>query len=155
MRRRPDTQNPAFLVDHARDGGDILGAGCREQIVECVGAVVPRQPVRRRLDLYAVLRAAAEVCGKWNKRRIEFGVDDPRSWVPGRQGTARLERPDRRYVAEVIVLTQALVRQKYRRLFSSKPSPKKRGPRGPDEPLIRAIVELKQRNPRFGCPRRR
>ena len=47
---------------------------------------------------------------------------------------------------------QCLVRRKYRRLFS----PKKRtkpGPKGPSEPLIQAIVELKRRNPRFGCPR--
>jgi hypothetical protein len=29
----------------------------------------------------------------------------------------------------------------------------KPGPKGPDEALIRAIVELKSRNPRFGCPR--
>jgi hypothetical protein len=38
-------------------------------------------------------------------------------------------------------------------LFSSTPSPSKPGPRGPDERLVRAIVELKSRNPRFGCPR--
>jgi len=47
---------------------------------------------------------------------------------------------------------QCLVRRKYRRLFS----PKKRtkpGPKGPSEPLIQAVVELKRRNPRFGCPR--
>ena len=47
---------------------------------------------------------------------------------------------------------QCLVRRKYRQLFS----PKKRtkpGPKGPSEPLIHAIVELKRRNPRFGCPR--
>ena len=30
---------------------------------------------------------------------------------------------------------------------------KKPGPKGPNEALIRAIVELKSRNPRFGCPR--
>ena len=30
---------------------------------------------------------------------------------------------------------------------------KKPGPKGPDEALIRAIVELKSPNPRFGCPR--
>ena len=48
---------------------------------------------------------------------------------------------------------QALVRRKYRRLFSSSPRPKKPGPEGPSEALIRAIVELKLRNPRFGCPR--
>jgi hypothetical protein len=45
------------------------------------------------------------------------------------------------------------VRRKYRALFSSKPCPKKPGPTGPDDAVIRAIVELKTRNPRFGCPR--
>jgi hypothetical protein len=48
---------------------------------------------------------------------------------------------------------QALVRGQYRRLFSSRPCPKTRGPKGPDEARIRAIVELEARNPRFGCPR--
>src|SRR3977135_4038554 len=47
----------------------------------------------------------------------------------------------------------ALVRRKYRRLFSSRPCPKKPGAKGPSEALIQAIVELKSRNPRFGCPR--
>ena len=47
----------------------------------------------------------------------------------------------------------ALVRRKYRRLFSSRPCLKKPGPTGPSEALIQAIVELKSRNPRFGCPR--
>ena len=37
--------------------------------------------------------------------------------------------------------------------FSSSARPKKPGPKGPSESLIRAIVELKSRNPRFGCPR--
>ena len=45
------------------------------------------------------------------------------------------------------------MRRKYHRLFSSRPCPNKSGPKGPDEALIRAIVELKSRNPRFGCPR--
>src|SRR5262245_29061565 len=35
---------------------------------------------------------------------------------------------------------------------SSTPCPKKPGPKGPDEALVQAIVELKSRNPRFGCP---
>ena len=48
---------------------------------------------------------------------------------------------------------QALVRGKYRLLFSSRSCPKKAGPKGPDEGVIGAIVELKSRNPRFGCPR--
>ena len=46
----------------------------------------------------------------------------------------------------------ALVKRKYRLLFPSirriKP-----GPKGPSRELVQAIVELKQRNPRFGCRR--
>jgi len=53
----------------------------------------------------------------------------------------------------LLAFHQALVRCKYHRLFSSTRCPKKPGPKGPDEALIRAIVELKSRNPRFGCPR--
>jgi len=53
----------------------------------------------------------------------------------------------------LLAFHQALVRRKYRRLFSSTPCPTKPGPKGPDEALIQAIVELKSRNPRFGCPR--
>src|SRR6516164_7726850 len=53
----------------------------------------------------------------------------------------------------LLAFHQALVRCKYRRLFSSTRCPKKPGPKGPDEALIQAIVELKSRYPRFGCPR--
>lgn len=53
----------------------------------------------------------------------------------------------------LLAFHQALVRRKYCRLFSSRRCPQKPGPKGPDEALIRAIVELKARNPRFGCPR--
>lgn len=45
-----------------------------------------------------------------------------------------------------------LVNRKYRLLFSSK-RPSKPGPKGPPPELINAIVEMKQRNPRFGCTR--
>jgi len=40
-----------------------------------------------------------------------------------------------------------------RALFSSTSCANKPGPKGPSEALIQAIVELKSRNPRFGCPR--
>jgi hypothetical protein len=53
----------------------------------------------------------------------------------------------------LLAFHRALVRRKYRQLFSSTPSPRKPGPKGPDAALVRAIVELKLRNPRFGCPR--
>jgi transposase InsO family protein len=45
-----------------------------------------------------------------------------------------------------------LKKRKYRLLYSSG-SKGKPGPNGPSRELIQAIVELKQRNPRFGCRR--
>ena len=55
--------------------------------------------------------------------------------------------------ATLLTFHRALMRRKYRRLFSSSHRPRTPGPKGPSEALIRAIVELKSRNPRFGCPR--
>jgi putative transposase len=46
-----------------------------------------------------------------------------------------------------------LKQRKYRLLYSSAGSQRKPGPKGPSHELIQAIVEMKQRNPRFGCPR--
>jgi putative transposase len=45
-----------------------------------------------------------------------------------------------------------LKKRKYRLLYSSS-SRRKPGPKGPSQELIQAIVEMKRRNPRFGCPR--
>ena len=45
-----------------------------------------------------------------------------------------------------------LKQRKYRRLYSAGRRGKP-GPKGPSPELIQAIVELKRRNPRFGCPR--
>jgi hypothetical protein len=56
--------------------------------------------------------------------------------------------------ATLLAFHQALVHRKYRRLFSSRPCSKKPGPKGPDQAVIQAIIELKSRNPRFGCPQR-
>jgi len=49
-------------------------------------------------------------------------------------------------------LHRALKTSKYRLLYSSRPK-RKPGPKGPPPELIKAILELKRRNPRFGCPR--
>ena len=43
----------------------------------------------------------------------------------------------------LLAFQEALVRRNYRRLFSSSECPKKPGPKGPSEALIRTIVELK------------
>jgi len=45
-----------------------------------------------------------------------------------------------------------LINRKYRLLYSSGRKGKP-GPKGPSPELIQAIIELKQRNPRFGCLR--
>jgi putative transposase len=47
---------------------------------------------------------------------------------------------------------RALVRRKYRLLFSPKRRVKP-GPKGPDMDIIRAVVEMKQRKPTWGCHR--
>src|SRR5215813_5719398 len=44
-----------------------------------------------------------------------------------------------------------LVQRKYRLLFSPKQKTKP-GPKGPTADLIRAVVEMKHRNPTWGCP---
>jgi putative transposase len=51
--------------------------------------------------------------------------------------------------ATILKFHKALVKRKYQLLFSSK-SPKKPGRKGPSEELVKLIVEMKVRNPRFG-----
>ena len=48
---------------------------------------------------------------------------------------------------------KALVHRKYRLLFSTSRRRRKPGPKGPSTQLITAIVEMKHRNPKFGCVR--
>src|SRR6266853_876083 len=55
--------------------------------------------------------------------------------------------------ATLLKFHRALVDRKYHRLFSSSARRRKPGPKGPSAQLIAAIVELKRRNPRFGCVR--
>jgi len=52
----------------------------------------------------------------------------------------------------LIKFHKALIKRKYSALFSSK-SKRKPGPAGPSKELIQVILEMKQRNPRFGCRR--
>src|SRR5258708_1084584 len=52
----------------------------------------------------------------------------------------------------LLSLRRALIQRKYRRLFSSK-QPMKPGPKGPSQDIIAAVVDMKQRNPSWGCPR--
>jgi hypothetical protein len=59
---------------------------------------------------------------------------------------------------QTVVLTgfyshKALVDRKYRLLFTSAFRRRKPGPKGPSPSRIAAIVEMKRRNPKFGCVR--
>ncbi len=51
--------------------------------------------------------------------------------------------------ATILKFHRALVKRKYRLLFSNK-TPKKSGRKGPSTELIKLIIEMKKRNPRFG-----
>ena len=72
---------------------------------------------------------------------------------------ALLVRPPRLIRAAIVLkpstlwsLHQALRNRKYRLLFSSGRRGRP-GPKGPDKELIEAVVQMKQRNPTWGCPR--
>lgn len=71
-------------------------------------------------------------------------------WIrPGRRSKlGALVKP-----ATLLKFHRALVDRKYRLLFSSSSHRRKPGPKGPSAELIAAIVEIKRRNPRFGCVR--
>jgi putative transposase len=51
----------------------------------------------------------------------------------------------------LLAFHKALKKRKYRLLYSPRGG-RKPGPKGPSSEVIRAIVEMKQRNPRYGCP---
>jgi hypothetical protein len=55
--------------------------------------------------------------------------------------------------ATLLKFHKALVHRKYRLLFSSSSRRRKPGPKGPSTDLIAAVVEMKRRNPKFGCLR--
>ena len=53
----------------------------------------------------------------------------------------------------IFKLHRMLKNKKYRELFSQKKYSKKPGPKGPLKEVIDAIIEMKRRNPRMGCPK--
>ena len=72
---------------------------------------------------------------------------------------ALLIRPSRLIRSAVVLkpstllrLHRALTTRKYRRLFSAQ-VPTKPGPKGPSQEMVAAFVDMKRRNPTWGCPR--
>jgi len=65
----------------------------------------------------------------------------------------RIQRADGVIQPSTLLKFHDLLKQrKYRGLFSTGRKAKP-GPKGPSRELIRVIAAMKQRNPRFGCPR--
>ena len=72
---------------------------------------------------------------------------------------ALLMRPGRLARAAIVLkpstllrFHRALVHRKYRQLFSSTRR-NKPGPKGPSREVVAAVLDMKQRNPTWGCPR--
>jgi putative transposase len=72
---------------------------------------------------------------------------------------ALLVRPTRLLRSAIVLrpstllrLHKAMSKRKYRMLFSSNRR-RRPGPKGPSAELLHAVLEMKQRNPSWGCPR--
>ena len=93
------------------------------------------------------------ILNRSRKRAPHLGVSDRivAGWC------TLLMRPSRRIRSAIVLkpstllsLHQALKNRKYRLLFSTKLR-KKPGPKGPSQEIIATVLQMKQRNPTWGC----
>ena len=68
-------------------------------------------------------------------------------------GTRRIQRAAVIIRPSTLLAFHEILKKRKHQLLYSSGRKRKPGPKGPSRELIQAIVELKQRNPRFGCPR--
>ena len=116
----------------AQPGG--VRAVVAESVLTKHQLLILNRPRRRAPNLRILDRLIAGFCSLWIK--------------PSRFGRVAIAfKP-----STFLNFHRALVQQKYRLLFSPKHIAKP-GPKGPAADLIRAVVEMKQRNPTWGCPR--
>src|SRR2546425_3473508 len=116
----------------------VQPVGVRAVVAESVLAkhqlLILTRSRRRAPNLRILDRLIAGFCSLWIK--------------PSRFGRAAIAfKP-----STLLNFHRALAQQKYRLLFSPKRRTKP-GPKGPTADLIRAVVEMKRRNPAWGCPR--
>jgi len=111
--------------------------GVRAVIAESVltkhQLLILNRPRRRAPNLHMLDRLIAAFCSLWIRPK----------WL---RRVAIAFKP-----STLLSFHRALVKRKYRLLFSPKQKSKP-GPKGPTADLIRAVVEMKQRNPTWGCP---
>jgi putative transposase len=118
------------LARLARPGG--LGAVAAESLAVKHQLLIMKRARRRAPNLTSWDRLALGVCTLLvaPKRRRKMAV---------------ILKP-----STLLYFHQALVKRKYRLLYSST-GRRRPGPSGPPKALMAAVVEMKQRNPRFGC----
>jgi hypothetical protein len=115
----------------ARPGG--LRAVVAESVLTKRQLLILNRPRRRSPNLRIRDRLIAGFCSLWIR--------------PSRfRQVAILFKP-----STLLSFHRALVQRKYRLLFSPKQKAKP-GPKGPTVELISVVVEMKKRNPTWGCP---
>jgi len=120
-----------ILIRLAKPGG--LRAIVAESVLAKHQLLIVNRSRRRSPNLRIRDRLIAGICSLWIK--------------PSRfRRVAILFKP-----TTLLSFHRALVLRKYRLLFSPKQQVKP-GPKGPTADLIRAVVEMKKRNPTWGCP---
>ena len=119
------------IVRFVRPGG--LRAVVAESVLAKHQLLILNRSRQRAPNLLALDRLIAGICSLWIRpnrlRRLAIAF-----------------KP-----STLLSFHRALVKRKYRFLFSPKQKTKP-GPKGPTADLIRAVVEMKQRNPTWGCP---
>src|SRR5215470_8060605 len=119
------------IVRFVRPGG--LRAVVAESVLARHQLLILNRSRQRAPNLLALDRLIAGICSLWIRpnrlRRLAIAF-----------------KP-----STLLSFHRALVKRKYRLLFSPKQKTKP-GPKGPTADLIRAVVEMKQRNPTWGCP---
>jgi hypothetical protein len=119
------------VIRLAKPGG--LRAVVAESVLAKHQMLILNRSRRRAPNLYIWDRVIAGFCSLWIKpsrfRKVTIAL-----------------KP-----STLLSFHRALVQRKYRLLFSPKHRTKP-GPKGPTTVLISAVVEMKQRNPTWGCP---
>src|ERR1700746_3328189 len=110
-----------------------VGAVIAESVLTKHQLLILNRPRRRVSNLRILDRLIAGFCSLWirPKRHRRLAI----AFKPSR----------------LLNFHRAMVQRKYRLLFSPKQG-RKPGPKGPTADLIQAVVEMKRRNPTWGCP---
>src|SRR5271167_872257 len=108
----------------------------------CCGVASPQAPTPGRESLPATIAQSTRVGPR--PRRLDGALGASNPSAPIRNRTEALDTAR---------LSQSHQQAKVSHMLFSPDCRRKPGPKGPSAELIRAVVEMKQRNPNWGCPR--